>query len=617
MRRSRRALWWTVFGAGSVAVVGGLAWITGQVIRLEREEARARAEVAEQETLHLALWRMDSWLAPHLARESARTWFEYQSYYPEMLALNRLCEPLAPGEVVVPSPLLEFRSELFPLHVQYSRATGFTSPQVPSPEIVTSGVVGCLPGGPDDEIEERLRRFALANDGIVLMALVRRGEPQMASEGAGSAPRDLWSDRQRVLSRESVADFKARQLIASQAQSVHLEGNAPTQQRFADPTSHLWSRQRQMDSETVRQSAEVGPLVPIWLGLPPTQLLLARRVSLGSEELLQGVVIDWRALQHELLNRIEDLYPVGHATLEPVVDGSEASPGLLASLPIRLVPPPLPDTPPALGSGIALGLVVVWLVSLGAIGATGIAMHSTLRAAMHTSRFASSVTHELRTPLTTFRLYAEMLSDGLIADPERAKQYLHTLRDESTRLGLLVENVLAWSRLEEGRKAAEPREIRADELISDAEPVLKRRCEEAGATLTTRRDASLEVRADPSRVRQILFNLVDNACKYAGEHPRVEVSATRRNGSVVLAVDDDGPGVPAAQRQSVFRAFDRGALGPGDSVRGLGLGLSISQELAKSLGGSLRCRESPLGGARFELELPLLAVNSGETPAQE
>ncbi|MBM4112578.1 MAG: hypothetical protein FJ253_04260, partial [Phycisphaerae bacterium] len=187
MRRARRALWWTAFGAGSAAVAAGLAWISTQVIRLDREETMARAAIAQQETLHLALWRMDSWLAPLLARESARTWFEYQSYYPETLALNRLCEPLAPGEVVVPSPLLAFRSELFTLHVQFTDEAGFTSPQVPSPQIVASGVVGCVPTVPDPTIEQRLRFFALENDGTTLLDHVESCERALLAEGSNGA----------------------------------------------------------------------------------------------------------------------------------------------------------------------------------------------------------------------------------------------------------------------------------------------------------------------------------------------------------------------------------------------------------------------------------------------
>ncbi len=693
MRRSRRAIWWCVFGAGSAAVVAGLGWITAQVLRLDREEALARAEIARQETLHLALWRMDSWLAPLLAREGARTWFEYQSYYPETLALNRLCEPIAAGEVVVPSPLLEFRSELFPLHVQFTGRSGFTSPQVPSPEIVAAGVVGCVPMAGDDAIEGRLRQFAFDNDGPALLDRVEDSEKQLASAPEGSRPetgqwvssmsaqdldlhpmadalreihasqqaaeppqaaappppvapqqaapmahgaeqrlqaRDVWDSRNRKLKEESDAEFKARQAVASKAQSAYLEGNLATTRGADLGNTQLQTEDAQV-SESIRTSAEVGPLVPIWLGSPPNRLLLARRVQQGSEEILQGVVVEWSVLKRELLDQIADLYPVAEARLEPVTGGTGAggaggtaggaigggatgaatSPGMLASLPIRFLPPSMNAETPPIGQGILLGLAIVWAVSLGAIATTSLAMRSTLHAAMQTSRFASSVTHELRTPLTTFRLYAEMLSDGVVGDPERAREYLRTLRDESTRLGLLVENVLAWSRLEEGRKAAEPRTMEAGDLVTDAEPVLQRRCDEAGASLVTRVEDAGAVRADPSRVRQILFNLVDNACKYAGEHAQVEVSATRRNGSVVLAVDDDGPGVPAALRRSVFKAFDRGTLGPGDSVRGLGLGLSISLELAKSLDGRIHCLQSPLGGARFELELPAENGNHG------
>ena len=609
MRRNRRTLWWAVFGAGSAAVVAGLAWISSQVLRLEREEAQARAEVAQQETLHLALWRMDSWLAPLLARESARTWFEYQPYYPETLALNRLCEPLAPGEVVVPSPLLEFRSGLFPLHIQYTREAGFTSPQLPSPDIVEKGVVGCVPVPPDPSIGGRLRLFAFGYDGGDLLHRVVDGEARLAKSFAGEKhdvdasrqQRSTWADRSRSLSADAAADFRARQDAANLAQTAYQ--SSPPQQSL---TLSSKSFDAQIDAlvGAAGGTAEVGPMVPLWLGASPEILLLARRVSLGPEELLQGVLVDWPALRRNLLERVHDLYPAAGAMLEPVPVGSPPSGGTLASLPVRFVPPPSSSPTPTVGYGISMGLAVVWLVALSAIGTSGLAMRATIRSAVQTSRFASSVTHELRTPLTTFRLYAEMLADGMVHDKARAREYLCTLRDESTRLGLLVENVLAWSRLEEGRTAAEARPVSAADLIADAEPVLRRRCEESHTQLATENASDATAMADPSRVRQILFNLVDNACKYAGDKARIEVSAAARNGSVVIAVDDDGPGIPPALRDRVFRAFDRGTLGPGDSVRGLGLGLSISLELARSLGGSLHCRESELGGARFELEIP-------------
>jgi signal transduction histidine kinase len=280
----------------------------------------------------------------------------------------------------------------------------------------------------------------------------------------------------------------------------------------------------------------------------------------------------------------------------------------MASLPVLLVPPPAAlSLATAESAPSYAGLGLMWLAALGALATTGLALRSTIASAVQTSRFASSVTHELRTPLTTFRLYAEMLSDDMVRDPDQRRTYLNTLRDESGRLGFLVENVLTWSRVEEGRASIEPRRISAGELVSAAEPLLRRRCQEAGATfelqLTT--DA-IYTAADADRVRQVLFNLVDNACKYAGQGATVKLSSETHDKHLVLAVDDDGPGVATSLRRRIFSAFDRGTRGPGDSVRGLGLGLAISRELARSLGGDMQCTTSALGGARFELRLPLL-----------
>jgi len=519
-----------------------------------------------------------------------------------------LGEPLAAGEVVVPSPLLQFRSELFPLHVQYTRHDGFTSPQLPSPEIVAHGLIGCVPVPPDPSIADLLRAFAASHDGASLLDRVHEAEWRLAasfdadvaeSQMKGSAALSAPVDRGRSLSADAATDYRARLDTASLAQSAY-------RQRHRSQTSAALSAQAfAPDLDSIAGAmAEVGPMVPLWLGAPAEQLLLARCVSLGTRHWLQGVVIDWPVLRRELLERVRDLYPAPGAMLEPVMHESAPTGGTLASLPVRFVPPPSSAPTPVIGRGVTIGLAVVWALAISAIGATGLAMRATIRSALQTSRFASSVTHELRTPLTTFRLYAEMLADGMVKDEDRAREYLRTLRDESTRLGLLVENVLAWSRVEEGRRAAEAHPVQAAALIAESEPVLRRRCEEAGAELVTTPDCNASAIADPQRVRQILFNLVDNACKYAGQHARVQVSSVARNGSVVLAVDDDGPGVPAELRERVFRAFDRGRLGPGDSVRGLGLGLSISLELARSLGGSLQCSSSELGGARFELALP-------------
>ncbi len=640
MRRSRRIAWWTAYGLGAAAVVAGLGWTTVRVLRLEREERSARIAADRQETMRAALWRLDFWLAPRLARESARTWFDYEPYHPQTIAYNRLLEPIAQGEVLLPSPLLAFTSPYLTAHFQWRRSTGFTSPQVPSEAFVALGMVACGPVPSDpvrkaafaervaaisaDDLERRIREHEL-----VIEKSVGDNSNWVASRSApppAPAPQSQVTTKQRSANKRAFAepadDYKARQSASNAAQ----EAMEPQQQSIAaqslqqkgsvDPLGQ-GATQSLPSPLPAPEPVEVGPMVPLWLTDAPPQLVLARRVRFEGETVLQGVLVDWPALRASLLAQIESIAP--GAELEPTSDivGDDAR--RLASIPaaLRLASEESAEEAGAAEHPGALGLVLVWCAALGAIGASGLALRSSIGSAVRTSRFASSVTHELRTPLTTFRLYAEMLADGVVRDEERKREYYATLRDESARLGLLVENVLAWSRAEDGRTPRELRPTTVEALVAQVSPVLARRCEEAGATFDVAVDPACDAGAsgplslltDPDRVSQVLFNFVDNACKYAGDGPTVRLSVERADARLVLAVEDSGPGVPDRMRARVFRAFDRGERGPGDAVRGLGLGLAISTELAVALGGRLRCERSSMGGARFAIELPIVRAD--------
>ena len=119
-------------------------------------------------------------------------------------------------------------------------------------------------------------------------------------------------------------------------------------------------------------------------------------------------------------------------------------------------------------------------------------------------------------PLTTFRMYSEMLAEDIVTDPEQRRVYLETLKDESDRLSRLVENVLCYARLEDGRYRGRRERITVAALLDHVAPVLARRAAGCGMQLTiTPAEAGVEV--DPDAIAQILFNLVDNACKYAGD----------------------------------------------------------------------------------------------------
>ncbi|MBL9147998.1 MAG: HAMP domain-containing histidine kinase [Phycisphaerae bacterium] len=636
MRRSRRIAWWTAYGAGAALVALGLAWTSYRVVSLEREERLARREAERQEVLRVALRRMDTWFAPRIAREAARMWFEYEPYYPQTIAFNRLLEPIASGEVLVPSPLLGFSSDVFPVHFQWRERTGFTSPQVPDPKMIRPEMVGCGPIPVREELGQELARWATRIDPKLTLGALSAVEttlqaspeygtaaptPAVAgdirTQGVPPASGQVWTnppepDPKREGERAVALRSKSQNRAYDVADPADVKGRVANlneiQQVYNADNSAVPAQQQQLQqAEPIAITAvEVGPLVPLWLPGEPPALVFARRVKSGDESILQGVVVDWPRLRSDLLAQVADV--VTTADLSPVPLES-SDPARLVTLPAVLTADVgnVDSEATAAASPTAIGLAAVWVAVLGAIGVTGLALRSSIGNAVRTSRFASSVTHELRTPLTTFRLYSEMLAEGIVPDPQRQREYLETLRDESARLGVLVENVLAWSRVEEGRTPSEPRPLTVAALVAEITPVLERRCQEAGVSFERADDVNgSTVTTDPDRVRQILFNLVDNACKYAGRGARVALRATVGNGVLRLAIEDNGPGVPQRIRHKIFRAFDRGERGPGDSVRGLGLGLAISSELARSLGGRLRCADAPTGsGAVFALELPL------------
>jgi signal transduction histidine kinase len=205
-------------------------------------------------------------------------------------------------------------------------------------------------------------------------------------------------------------------------------------------------------------------------------------------------------------------------------------------------------------------------------------------------------------------MYAEMLADNMVPDETSRRTYLETLRVEADRLTHLVENVLLYARLERGRRGGRTAPIAVSQLF-----------EHAGARLTDRaRQANLEIAidagppvrerlvlADPAAVEQILFNLVDNACKYAASATdrTLHIDARQAAGRIELRVRDHGPGIAAEQRRVLFQPFRRSAQEAAHSAPGVGLGLALCRRLARDMGGELSYTPSDTVGACFTLRL--------------
>ena len=265
----------------------------------------------------------------------------------------------------------------------------------------------------------------------------------------------------------------------------------------------------------------------------------------------------------------------------------------------------------ALGEGALLGLggllVMGLILAIAGSGALLLrdARRSEAEAAQKTS-FVANVSHELKTPLTTIRLYAELLEQERVREPAQRLACLGTIGREAERLGRLVNNVLDFSRLEQGKKTYVCEELDLRKEVGHWLDAQAPRFTQLGVALRRHLpDAAVRVKTDRDAVQQIMLNLLDNAAKYGATGPEVLVTLMPGSGGgAELRVADRGPGVPAPHREKIFERFHRVDESLTAAQSGAGLGLTIARALARGLGGDLRCLGRPGGGVEFVLSLP-------------
>jgi signal transduction histidine kinase len=344
---------------------------------------------------------------------------------------------------------------------------------------------------------------------------------------------------------------------------------------------------------------------PLWL---EDSLLLTRRVSTPERQWIQGAWLDWEKLRTELLAAVQDRFP--KATVVRAPDNRDPGAHLLASLPVMLIPGAVKIAAPAFWSPLKVSLGIAWICVLLAVAAVALVLRGMMALSERRASFVSSVTHELRTPLATFKLYSEMLADGMVKEESKKQQYLETLTGEADRLGHLVENVLAYSRIERGKGPCAAASLTAGDLVKRIEPRLNQRALLAGMDFALTADpAALEtpLRTDAGAVEQILCNLVDNACKYGRRDSapgKVELAVNRERRRLCLTVRDHGPGIPRSEQNTIFLPFHKSARDAAHSAPGVGLGLALCRRLAGELRGTLELDRSWTPGTAFVLRLP-------------
>jgi signal transduction histidine kinase len=213
--------------------------------------------------------------------------------------------------------------------------------------------------------------------------------------------------------------------------------------------------------------------------------------------------------------------------------------------------------------------------------------------------FLMTVTHELRTPLTAIRGHVEALREGLVADEESRAASLTVIAAEAERLERLVGDVLDLAKLDAHRFTVLSEEVDMQRLVDRAFTTFSEEARRRGIEYRCNLQAKPVIVSDGDRVLQIISNLLSNAFRWTPDGGHVGLELTATDGSVYVAVEDSGPGVPPSERERIFRPFwSRGG-------GGTGLGLAIALELAAALGGRISLESSAGAGSRFELVLPV------------
>jgi Na+/proline symporter/nitrogen-specific signal transduction histidine kinase len=219
--------------------------------------------------------------------------------------------------------------------------------------------------------------------------------------------------------------------------------------------------------------------------------------------------------------------------------------------------------------------------------------------------FMSSVTHELRTPLTSIRALAELMRDDPEMDAAQRAQFLVIVVAETERLSRLVNQVLDMAKIESGHAEWRNDTVDLCALLSQAVATTAELFRERGAVVELAMPEQVPtLQADADRLTQVLLNLLSNAAKFVPRGSgRVALRLTTDERGATVEVEDNGPGVPAAQQQLVFEKFRQG----GDAAnrpQGTGLGLPISRQIVEHFGGRMWLSSEPGQGACFAFSLP-------------
>jgi signal transduction histidine kinase len=441
----------------------------------------------------------------------------------------------------------------------------------------------------------------------------------------------------QALSLADSSVYEQRRQIESNVANVQsarkeTQALAKSKSAYAPSTSRTdRAYETQSDKREKSQAIVAAPVLPDRRGwLPWTadgRLHLLGWVQQGGSNEVRGVEVEMTALVSRLDGALpkelamDEGYALrddrGHVLHQSgKIPEALAAPATRVPLSATLLPgwevvAFLARTPEVNGSDgfVLIGLLLTGILVTAILAGGSLLLRQARRSeadAVQKTSFVANVSHEFKTPLTTIRLYSELLEEGRVPEGEKRREYLRTIGRETQRLARLVNNVLDFSRLEQGRKKYQCEQLDLNAAIAQLLDVHGPRISETGLELKRELPTKpLVISIDRDAVEQIVLNLLDNACKYAisGGEVVVKLGPRADGGGAELRVCDRGPGVPPGHRERIFEKFHRVDDTLTAEKGGAGLGLSIARQLARGLGGELRYEARVGGGAEFVLQL--------------
>lgn len=225
------------------------------------------------------------------------------------------------------------------------------------------------------------------------------------------------------------------------------------------------------------------------------------------------------------------------------------------------------------------------------------------------SYFISTVSHEFKSPLTSIRQMAEMLVHDRVPSPEKQRKYYTSILKQSERLSHLINNILDFSKMEEGKRLFLLEKADITPVVRDIVEIFRQHTADQGFLIDLVIPEPLpDVVFDREAMEQVIHNLLDNACKYSGDSRKIEVHLLSQGNKIIISVRDYGIGIQKEDLDKIYSRFYRAGEELTQAVKGSGIGLTIVKQIVEAHNGEITVVSSPGKGSTFTVRLPLTGI---------